>query len=62
MSGDNIKIDIYEGQSGQSITLELLNAKLGFAQSGQSQGKSQQQNSGQHSSQQSPPNDWDIPF
>lgn len=64
ISGDNIKVDVYDGQNGQSITLELLNAKLGFAQSGQSQGKPQQQNSGQYSSQQNAPDDWDqsIPF
>ncbi|AYO38503.1 hypothetical protein [Serratia sp. P2ACOL2] len=62
ISGDNIKVDVYDGQNGQSITLELLNAKLGFAQSGQNQGKPQQQSSGQHSSQQSAPDDWDIPF
>lgn len=53
VSGESIKVDIYEGQNGQSITLELQNAKLGFAQSGQQQGKPQQQNSGKPSNQQS---------
>lgn len=53
VSGDSIKVDIYEGQNGQSITLELQNAKLGFAQSGQQQGNPQQQSSGKPSNQQS---------
>lgn len=53
VSGESIKVDIYEGQNGQSITLELQNAKLGFAQSGQQQGKPQQKNSGKPSNQQS---------
>lgn len=53
VSGDSIKVDVYEGQNGQSITLELQNAKLGFAQSGKQQGKPQQQSSGKSSNQQS---------
>ncbi|WKZ93573.1 hypothetical protein P0E69_06680 [Chimaeribacter arupi] len=57
--GDNIKVDVYQGQSGQSITLELLNARLGFAQSGELQGKPQQRNSGQHSNQQNVAPGWD---
>ncbi len=35
ISGDDIKIDIYNGQNNQSITLELLNARLKFASSPQ---------------------------
>lgn len=27
ITGENIKVDVYQGQNGQSITLELLNAK-----------------------------------
>ncbi|MFS7306563.1 hypothetical protein [Rahnella inusitata] len=59
VSGENIKVDVYEGQNGQSITLELLNARIGFAQSGQHQGKPQQQNSGKPSNQQSNQQEWD---
>lgn len=58
VSGDSIKVDVYEGQNGQSITLELQNAKLGFAQSGQQQGKPQQQGSGKPSNQRSD-QQWD---
>lgn len=29
ITGENIKVDVYQGQNGQSITLELLNAKPG---------------------------------
>lgn len=62
--GDTIKVDVYDGNNGQSITLELQNARIGFAQSGAAQGKPQQQNSGQHSSQQNSNQDFDdsIPF
>ncbi|ECK9767852.1 hypothetical protein AXL76_25370, partial [Salmonella enterica subsp. enterica] len=28
ITGENIKVDVYQGQNGQSITLELLNAKI----------------------------------
>lgn len=35
ITGENIKVDVYQGQNGQSITLELLNARIGFASSGQ---------------------------
>ncbi|EPB3316271.1 hypothetical protein ACRFS9_000733 [Escherichia coli] len=33
ITGENIRVDVYQGQNGQSITLELLNAKIGFAAS-----------------------------
>jgi hypothetical protein len=46
ITGENIKLDIYDGQNGQSITLELLNARVGFATSGHPTG-SQQSNSPQ---------------
>jgi hypothetical protein len=64
ISGENIKVDVYEGQNGQSITLELLNARIGFAQSGQPQGKPQQQNSGKPTNQQNNQSEWDddAPF
>ncbi|MEK0247810.1 hypothetical protein QFI66_006720 [Raoultella sp. BAC10a-01-01] len=35
VTGESIKVDVYQGQNGQSITLELLNARIGFASSGQ---------------------------
>lgn len=37
ITGESIKVDVYQGQNGQSITLELLNARIGFASSGQAQ-------------------------
>ncbi|ELV7719557.1 hypothetical protein SHT23_005616, partial [Escherichia coli] len=46
ITGENIRVDVYQGQNGQSITLELLNAKIGFAASGNGpqQQSSNQQN------------------
>lgn len=41
VTGENIRLDIYDGQNGQSITLELLNARVGFATSGQANGNQQ---------------------
>ncbi|MBY7195536.1 hypothetical protein K7A31_10200 [Escherichia fergusonii] len=40
ITGENIRVDVYQGQNGQSITLELLNAKIGFAASGNGQQQS----------------------
>lgn len=54
--GENIKVDVYQGKNGQSITLELLNAKIGFAASGNGP---QQQSSNQ---QNTPVYDDSIPF
>ncbi|EHN0429014.1 hypothetical protein KHG17_005074 [Escherichia coli] len=51
-----LRVDVYQGQNGQSITLELLNAKIGFATSGNSP---QQQSSNQ---QNTPVYDDSIPF
>ncbi len=56
LHGENIRVDVYQGQNGQSITLELLNAKIGFATSG----NSQQQQSSNH--QNHPEYDDSIPF
>ncbi|EGX8834192.1 hypothetical protein JHI64_002266 [Escherichia coli] len=56
ITGENIRVDVYQGQNGQSITLELLNAKIGFATSG----NSQQQQSSNH--QNHPEYDDSIPF
>lgn len=50
--GESIKVDVYDGQNGQSITLELNNARLGFIEAGNKQGKSQQQESGKSSTPQ----------
>lgn len=52
--GENIKVDVYQGQNGQSITLELLNARIGFAYSGSNQQPS--------NNSQSQPFDDSIPF
>lgn len=67
LTGDNIKVDIYEGQNGQSITLELLNARIGFIEAGSGQEKPKQatqQSRGQSTGQSEPPMDFDddIPF
>lgn len=43
ITGDDIKIDVYNGQNGQSITLELLNARVKFASAPQIQQQNQQQ-------------------
>ncbi|MDR7875768.1 hypothetical protein [Yersinia mollaretii] len=50
--GESIKVDVYDGQNGQSITLELNNARLGFIEAGNKQGKPQQQESGKSSAPQ----------
>ncbi|HGG2619843.1 TPA: hypothetical protein ACJFUF_001060 [Yersinia enterocolitica] len=50
--GESIKVDVYDGQNGQSITLELNNARLGFIEAGNKQGKPQQQESGRSSAPQ----------
>ena len=55
ITGENIRVDVYQGQNGQSITLELLNAKIGFAASG----NGQQQSSNQ---QNAPAYEDSIPF
>lgn len=47
ITGENIKVDVYQGQNGQSITLELLNARIGFATSGNNQQPSNNQPSQQ---------------
>ncbi|EAA8633016.1 hypothetical protein AHS86_16020 [Salmonella enterica subsp. enterica] len=56
ITGENIKVDVYQGQNGQSITLELLNAKIGFVASGN--GPQQQSNNQQNT----PVYDDSIPF
>lgn len=56
ITGENIRVDVYQGQNGQSITLELLNAKIGFAASG----NGPQQQSSNH--QNHPEYDDSIPF
>lgn len=50
--GEGIKVDVYDGQNGQSITLELNNARLGFIDAGNKQGKPPQQESGKSSAPQ----------
>ena len=47
LSGDSIKVKTFEGQNGQSITLELNNAKLGYVHTSQpAQGNYNQQQGG----------------
>tara|TARA_R100000951_G_scaffold65812_2_gene55561 strand:+ start:802 stop:1263 length:462 start_codon:yes stop_codon:yes gene_type:complete len=49
VSGDQLKIKTFDGQNGQSISIELLNAKLGYTHTGQQQNNNNHQ---QHSSPQ----------
>lgn len=41
VSGDTLKIDSYEGQNGTSLTIEILNARLGYIHSPQQQPQQQ---------------------
>ena len=43
VSGDQLKIKTFDGQNGQSISIEVLNAKLGYVHTQQSAGGFQQQ-------------------
>ena len=44
------RIDSYEGANGTSLTIELIEAKLGAVFSGRSEGQSQSQNAGHQAS------------
>nr|EHM1964810.1 hypothetical protein [Escherichia coli] len=65
VSSSSLKVDIYDGQNGQLITLEMVDAKLEYAHGQDNQGKPLQ-NSGSASNRQSneQPADFDsdIPF
>lgn len=56
ITGENIKVDVYQGQNGQSITLELLNARIGFATNGNAQNTPARMTSPEHF------DNVDIPF
>jgi len=56
ITGENIKVDVYQGQNGQSITLELLNARIGFATNGNAQNTTARMTSPVHF------DNVDIPF
>ena len=43
VSGDQLKIKTFDGQNGQSISIEILNAKLGYVHTQQSAGGFKQQ-------------------
>jgi len=43
VSADQLSIESYEGQSGVSLSINMLNAKLGYVHTGQQAGQSQQQ-------------------
>ncbi len=51
VSGDALKIKSFDGQNGQQLSIEILNAKLGYVHTGQ-QANSQQQP--QYQQQQAP--------
>ena len=53
VSSESLRIDIYDGQNGQSITLDMVNARIGFASSGQPTA---------NQSAHTPPFDDSIPF
>ena len=57
LSGDQLKIKTFDGQNGQSISIELLNAKLGYVHTAQpvQQGGFQQQQQQQGIYQQQAP-------
>lgn len=42
LSGESIKIKTFDGQNGQKLTLELINAKLGYVHTAQNQAPQQQ--------------------
>ena len=42
ISGESIKIKTFDGQNGQKITLELINARLGYVHNGQNQNNQSQ--------------------
>ena len=42
LSGESIKIKTFDGQNGQKITLELINARLGYVHTGQNQNNQSQ--------------------
>ena len=46
VSGDQLKIKTFDGQNGQSISIELLNAKLGYTNTGQQSTQGQQPQQG----------------
>lgn len=53
VSGDALKIKSFDGQNGQQLSIEILNAKLGYVHTGQ-QANNQQQNYNQQQQQQTP--------
>ena len=63
---ENLRVNSYDGQNGQVLSIDMLNARLGFVYSPQGQAPQQQQQQQQASQQQynEPPMDFDddIPF
>lgn len=52
VSGDQLKIKSFDGQNGQQLSVEILNAKLGYVHTGQQQQAPQQQYNQQPQQQQ----------
>jgi single-strand DNA-binding protein len=42
VSGDSLKIKSFDGQNGQQLSIEILNAKLGYVHTGQQSNNQQQ--------------------
>jgi len=67
LSGESIKIKTFDGQNGQKITLELINARLGYVHTGQNQnnqsqgGYAPQQQAPQQQYQQAPQQSYQQP-
>ncbi len=64
---ENLRVNSYDGQNGQVLSIDMLNARLGFVHSPQGQAPQQQQQQQQQAPQQQynePPMDFDddIPF
>lgn len=52
VSGDALKIKSFDGQNGQQLSIEILNAKLGYVHTGQQANNQQQYQQQQYNQQQ----------
>lgn len=59
VSGDNIKVNTFDGQNGLQVTLDILNARLGFIASGSDESPAQRKPATKPTTQSSPPMDFD---
>jgi single-strand DNA-binding protein len=54
ISAENLLVDSFDGKDGPVLTINMLNARLGYVHTGQSQAPQQQQAQGGYQKQQSP--------